>query len=283
MSAATISLEDALSQAQDEESLDQDQNQDQDQNTDDNSSDEETQADDSDQGQDDGGGDDSSDQNQDQDDDGDDLPDDVKGLRKALVVRNGQVAELKDQISSMSGKLEVIQQFIQPQSPNGVQKTEEQLQEERDALLNEMADDPEGFINTRIVNVARQLKLQSDVEDMREANKDYDKVIREFQIAAKESPELRAEFDSARNQAKFAYNKGKQIMEFRNLNVSNMEEYRAHLRAQWEAEQKAAQGNQAQIDAASQVPKSTATARGGGSAPQPAFTGPPSLKELLPE
>lgn len=214
----------------------------------------------------------------------DELPNDVKGLKQALAATRSQNRELKETVLGFQGKLEAFERFVQPQqNPQGKQKSEEELEEERDAMLAELAENPDEFINNRVYQVARNMKRQDDIEEMAATHDDYVEMVKVFQDAAKDDQKLVAEFDAARNQAKFAYQKGQEISRFKNLGVSNYAEFEAKLREKWDAEQAEKTKKQDRLNAAGNVPPSTATARGGSSAPQPAFTGPPSLETLLPE
>jgi hypothetical protein len=208
----------------------------------------------------------------------DELPRDVKGLQKALAVSRAKSRDMEAQLQHINGRLHAYERLVtSPTAP----PTPESIEDEKERILKEFADNPKEFLQNQVVSVAKQLKLADDTETQREKHKDFDETTAIFVAEAQKDPHLLAQFGQASNQARFAYTRGKEIQEFRNLGVSTYAEFREKVTKQAIEEFKA-KGESTTDDAVSRVPASTITAKGGGRPSNQAFAGPPPLEKLLP-
>lgn len=239
----------------------------------------------SDENPDEGDGDDDQDQDQNTDDsDDDELPADVKGLRQALSASRAQARERGEQLANLQGRMETFERVFSSQINQPSDLSDEEKEARRDQMLTQFTQDPEGFMENITKSATSDLRVELARDMVRAQYTDYDDVIGKFVDAAKKDPSLNSQMLAQPNPALWAYNKAKDIARFENLGVSSLAEFEAKMRKQWEAEQAEKNKSGSRVDAASKVPKSTASSRGEGPPPDAQeFEGPTPLSKLLPD
>lgn len=142
----------------------------------------------------------------------------------------------------------------------------------------------------------RLLNERMNMSEMmvRQQHQDVDEMLEVFQKAAKENPALGAHLAQQRHPWEWMYTQAKRMKAMEDIG-SDPDAYRARVRAELEAEFKAASGAQTEQPAVGdvqnalaqtaapkpQLPQSLATARSAAPRTAPAWTGPTSLNDIL--
>lgn len=199
----------------------------------------------------------------------DQLPQDVYEPLKAVRNEN---KELKQQLEAIRQQMERQQQ----QPPQQAQNNEPPP---------DFWDDPQGFLAKQFdqfgQSMMQRFQQQQQVERIEASEAaakakytDYGDAFKAFQQAAMANPTLVQEMTAAADPAEFAYTKGKSALELERY--GSVDELLKAERAKWEAELKAAAPQPKQT-----FPETTAADGSVGARSGPAWSGPPSMNELL--
>ena len=199
----------------------------------------------------------------------DQLPRDVYEPLKAVRNEN---KELKQQLEAIQQQLARQQQQPQPQ----VQNNEPTV---------DFWDDPQGFLAKQFdqfgQSMMQRFQQQQQVERIEASEAaakakytDYDDAFRAFQQAAMANPALVQQMTSANDPAEFAYSKGKSALELERY--GSVEELLKAERAKWEEEVKAAIPQPKPSFPSTTAADGSVAARSG-----PAWSGPPSINDIL--
>lgn len=199
----------------------------------------------------------------------DQLPREVYEPLKAVRNEN---KELKQQLEAIQQQM--ARQQVQPQ---------QQAQPEQ---TGDFWEDPQGFLARQFDQFGQSMMQrfqQQQVVERIEASEaaakakhaDYDDAFRAFQQAAMANPTLVQQMTAANDPAEFAYSKGKSALELERY--GSVDELLKAERAKWEAEIKAA----APQPAVPAFPSTTAADGSVAARSGPAWSGPPSINDLL--
>ena len=199
----------------------------------------------------------------------DQLPRDVYEPLKAVRNEN---RELKQQ-------LEAIQQQLARQQP------QPQPQAQANEPPVDFWDDPQGFLAKQFdqfgQSMMQRFQQQQQVERIEASeaaakakHPDYDDAFRAFQQAAMANPALVQQMTAANDPAEFAYAKGKSALELERY--GSVDELLKAERAKWEEELKAAVPQPKPS-----FPQTTAADGSVASRSGPAWSGPPSINDIL--
>lgn len=200
------------------------------------------------------------------------LPQDVYEPLKAIRNEN---KELKAQLEQQAQQMQAF--FAHQQQAQAQAKPKEPEVD--------FWEDPQAFIQRQFQQFGPQLMTQFQQQQQtsrleqaeaafRANHPDFDEKLAAFGKAVATNPALRDEMLSAADPAQFAYERGKTALELQS--VGSIDELKAKLRAEWEAEAKAAL-NPHQPN----LPASTATDGSVGARTGPAWSGPKPMNELL--
>ena len=117
-------------------------------------------------------------------------------------------------------------------------------------------------------------RINASEKAARDRHADYDDAFRAFHQAAQANPALIQQMTSESDPAEFAYKKGKTALQLEQ--VGSIDELIAAERAKWEQEARAAIPQPAQT-----FPQTTATDGSVGARSGPAWSGPPTIDDLL--
>lgn len=190
------------------------------------------------------------------------LPRDVYEPLKAVRDEN---RELKRQIAAIQ------QQMAQPLKPQQPPV--------------DFWDDPQGFMSSQMQSFGDTLlqqweqrqqaqRLDASERAARNAHEDYDEAFAAFEQAVQANPRLAVELAQSDNPGEFAYQRGKTALTLNQ--VGSIDALKAQLRAEWEAEVKAAAPTPRP-----NLPSTTAADGSVGARTGPAWSGPESLKDIL--
>lgn len=205
------------------------------------------------------------------------VPDDLDGLKRALAAARGDKRkarkswqETERKLAELEGKLAVYQQHgVQPRQSQEPQPTPQAPDLDDLNIFDPKAI--KGFVEHQIargVGTVEQRWFERNRSAARERHPDFDDLEKDFLEAVKFNPGLGDQADNSPDPAEFAYKTAKTLREMRGVN--SMDDLKAKIRAELEAEIKAAQGQQVpqapipQTPAKPQIPKSLASVRGTG-------------------
>ena len=147
-------------------------------------------------------------------------------------------------------------------------------------------EDPHGYMSQQFNQFgqsliqqfeARQNELRIDASEQAAKAKypDYSEAFSAFENAVRANPRLAAEMAQAADPAEFAYSRGKTALALQN--VGSLDDLKAQIRAELEAEARAA----IQPRPTPQLPSTTAADGSVGARSGPAWTGPMPLEQIL--
>ncbi len=202
-------------------------------------------------------------------------PVDLAGFKRALAAARGdkrkmrkQWQETQKQLANLEGQLTALRQ-------QQVKPAEEAKQPDDPEL--DFYGNPIGFVDKRVQTVEQQLRdfrFKTSLRAAVKAYPDFAEAEAAFVAAAQRNPNLAQQLQAHDDPAEFAYQTGKEIIEY--------EAFRRH-RAQQGAAPVAPSSSQAapQPPAKPTIPKSIAGARGSGAGVTQPWAGPRSLDEIL--
>jgi hypothetical protein len=231
----------------------------------------------------------------DEEDDQDPDPKDysVAGLRKALSAVRGdkrtmrkkwqetekRVQEYERKLAMLEGELNAVRK--QPQPAQEAQKPTDP--DDEFYTLG-----PGKFAETREQRLERKIEeklIETDRRAMRRVVQDYDEAEAAFVAAAQANPALAATWRASDDKVGFAYERGKELMELQKYGAGSVQDLRAKIRAELEAEiaqqRETAPTPTAHRAPAKPIPKSNASARGSGAGAPQAWSGPRPLEDIF--
>lgn len=207
-----------------------------------------------------------------------------QGQLAALKAERQKRQDYEDRLRQAEARAEAIeryyaQQFQQRQAAS--QQTPPQPQQ-----IPDRWDDPEGH-DAYLIQQAEQRAIQRmqaerfDTAERRilsEHQEDGQDAIQAFMHAARTDPSLVEKAQLANDPAEFVYSHGKQMLELRGVmqQHGSLDAYAQSLKAQWEAEARAAI-----TQPTPNLPKSTASDKSVGARSGPAWGGPTPLSAAL--
>lgn len=147
-------------------------------------------------------------------------------------------------------------------------------------------DDPQSFMDSRMNQLGQTLlqqweqretvrRLDASEKTARAKYTDYDEAFEAFEQAVQTNPQLAAQLAQADDPGEFAYRKGKTAIEIQR--VGSIDELKAQIRAELEAEARAAIGGQPRPV----LPSTTAGDGSVGARSGPEWAGPKPLGQIL--
>lgn len=191
-------------------------------------------------------------------------PDPVKGLQAGISAERQKRQEAEFRVQMLERQLQ------QHQQPRQQQETPD-FWSDPDAALQR-------FTHT-MQQTMQQQRLDMSETYARQAHKDFDEQLATFADMAARDPSLTRQMMASANPAEFAYQTAKrnQIMQ----EIGDPESYEQRVRAKVLAELEAAQKAETEKLIKEQIPGSFSDTRGTGGGKSTAWTGPPSLDQIL--
>lgn len=188
-----------------------------------------------------------------------------KGLEAAAAAERKKRQEVEAQLEALRREMQA-----KPQEPPSPPPS---LWEDEQGALN--------YVKQDAVSIAVQqatFNARLDMSEMmaRQANPDFEEVKAEFVRMMQENPALQQQALADPHPWQKAYQIAKNARAMQELGATDLEAFKAKLREEWLAEQQA----QAPV-AAPRIPPSLSTTRSVSSRNGPAWSGPPSLGDLL--
>lgn len=190
--------------------------------------------------------------------------------RKRQEERNKNV-ELQRELAYLRGRVE-----------SGFQEKDEG-KGKKEAVYDSYYNDPVSYTNY-VAEMAAQRAVLNDriersVEDMRLNHDDYDEKEAIFAEAARKNPELVQRMNKSPNPARYVYNWAKDQEEM--SGVGSIAQLKKKIEADILAKLETERKKTAAIDAATQSPRTQASARGTGAKAAAAWAGPTSLSDIV--